>query len=231
MEKRTHNVTEEMKIKMVELYKEGYSTVEIGKKMSCSYETVRYHLIKKEIAVRKNGEGVALKTKKEKQNLNYKNYSKIPLTKGKYALVDKENFDELNEDNWCTSNERNNFYAVRKAKKGENGWIDGNNSKSIRMQRQILHAPDGMHVDHINGNTLDNRKSNLRIVTNRQNQQNKHIFKTSKYPGVHWEDSRKKWHASIRINGKKTFLGRFDIEEDAYSAYKKAVESIGEKVI
>jgi hypothetical protein len=63
------------------------------------------------------------------------------------------------------------------------------------------------------------------------NQKNKHIFKTSKYPGVHWEDSRKKWHASIRINGKKTFLGRFDIEEDAYSAYKKAVESIGEKVI
>lgn len=155
---------------------------------------------------------------------------KIQLSQNEFALVDEEDYKELNKYNWYVSNEGTNKYAARKARKGEEGWINGKHSKTIRMHRVILNAPEGTQIDHINGNGLDNRKENLMFTTQRQNTQNKHIKKTSKYPGVYYDKNRKKWAASIRINGVKKFLERHDTEEEAYEAYLLELNKNDEKI-
>jgi hypothetical protein len=87
-----------------------------------------------------------------------------------------------------------------------------------------MNCPDGMHVDHINHNTLDNRKENLRICTNSENQMNKGKYKNNKsgYKGVCLKKSTGKWSASIKINKKQKYLGCFDDPKDAYRAYCNA---------
>ena len=85
-----------------------------------------------------------------------------------------------------------------------------------------------MYIDHIDGDGLNNQKSNLRVVTTRINLQNRHTHKTSKYPGVHWERESQKWKAQIRIGDKKKNLGRFDHEIDAAQAYVSACEKLVE---
>lgn len=90
---------------------------------------------------------------------------------------------------------------------------------------------DGQFVDHISGDTLDNRRENLRIATKQQNMANSRLKKnnTSGFRGVSWQKRDKKWKAEIRIDGKKKFLGNFDKKEDAYKAYcDKAIELYGE---
>ena len=100
---------------------------------------------------------------------------------------------------------------------------------SIQMHREILNPPPNMKVDHIDGNGLNNQKSNLRIVTNRQNQQNRHHKRTSKYPGVSWAGNIGKWRTQIQLNGKRYYLGSFDLEVDAATVYKVACAEIGEQ--
>jgi hypothetical protein len=83
-------------------------------------------------------------------------------------------------------------------------------------------------IDHININKSDNRIENLRLVNSSQNNKNKNKFKncSSKYKGVCWYKITSKWMATITINGKSKNLGYFDIEEDAYLAYKKVNDEI-----
>ena len=88
--------------------------------------------------------------------------------------------------------------------------------KYIRMHRMIMGFPKNLEIDHINGKTLDNRKSNLRIVTHHQNSYN------TKAKGITWEKSRNKWVAQIFVNSRHLFLGRYDTEEDAKEARKQA---------
>jgi hypothetical protein len=92
----------------------------------------------------------------------------------------------------------------------------------------LNHKPCGLKlvVDHINNNRLDNRVENLRIVTQRENANKKHIKSTSKYTGVHWQEDNKKWRASIIINGKKYYLGLFTNEYDAHLAYQNKLNSL-----
>lgn len=83
----------------------------------------------------------------------------------------------------------------------------------------------GLQIDHINGNRSDNRKENLRLVTNSENQQNRHkksSWATSKTLGVHWDKRRNSWQAMITLNKKTMFLGRFKSEQDAIKARKDA---------
>ena len=80
-------------------------------------------------------------------------------------------------------------------------------------------------IDHINGDTLDNRIENLRDVSHQQNSWNLQKAKCnskSGYLGVDWKPDRKKWRAQIRINGAKKLLGYFDAVEDASAAYQDA---------
>jgi len=97
----------------------------------------------------------------------------------------------------------------------------------VHTKRGIL-----LMVDHIDGNGLNNQKNNLRLVTPRQNNQNKvHYAGASKYPGVRRAKSRKRWRAEVRIGGRLKHLGCFNTEGKAFTAYKEAVESMGEGVL
>jgi hypothetical protein len=144
----------------------------------------------------------------------------IPLTQGKIALVDDEDFPELSKYRWYAHKDDNTWYAERHSPK-----IDGESHK-IKMHRVIAGTPKGVDTDHINGDGLDNRRENLRIVTHRINQQNRHESKTSKYPGVSWDRRKRKWRADIRIGGKRRHLGLYPDEEIAGIVYTKACAAL-----
>lgn len=147
----------------------------------------------------------------------------IPLTKGHIAIVDVEDYERLNQFLWVINKNKKQLYAKRSLPK------EGGKQKSETMQQLVLKAPNGLMIDHINGNGLDNRKSNLRIVTNRQNCQNRHQTKTSRFPGVSWNKRRKKWESQAQINGKHKSIGFYETEELAYAAYCEIVNPIEEK--
>ena len=157
---------------------------------------------------------------------------KIELTRGQFALVDDEDFEWLDQWKWYANWDSHikGFYAVRNERKGE--YKSFKQRRQIIMHRVIMNASKGMHVDHINHNSLDNCKNNLRIVSNRQNTHNRTKKSTSKYPGVYWHKQMKKWRADIRLNGKHTHLGYFTDEREAAKAYEKALRKhAGEELI
>jgi primase-polymerase (primpol)-like protein len=143
----------------------------------------------------------------------------IPLTKGYYATVDDEDYSRLNAFKWHVYQRGTTIYALRTIKA-----INGRTTEY--MHRVILGVPVGMDTDHIDGNGLNNQKSNIRIVTTRENAQNRHQITVSKYPGVSFERSSltSPWRAKIQVSGKIRHLGYFKTEEDAATAYRVACE-------
>ena len=146
----------------------------------------------------------------------------IILTQNKVALVDDDNFEELNKYNWCAIKGYNKYYAAR---------ISSRNSietrKLIHMHRVILGITDKLKVDHINGDGLDNQKSNLREATSAQNSANYRPTTGKSYKGVTFHHNR--WQVQIRINGEKTYIGVYKDEFEAALVYDKiAVETFGE---
>lgn len=95
--------------------------------------------------------------------------------------------------------------------------------KTIYMHRELMNPPEGMEVDHINGNGLDNRKANLRVCTKEENQQNskKRTGKSSSFKGVCWDSSGRKWRARITVDKKHLQIGQFEMELKAAEAYDK----------
>ena len=140
---------------------------------------------------------------------------KILLSQGKVAVVDDEDFEHINQFNWCYSNQG---YAVRHEQ--------GHHQGLLLMHRIILPPPDEMEIDHINHNGLDNQKNNLRICTRSQNLQNRFIFKnnSSGYKGIY--PDRNKWRVQIRINKIKINLGSFSSPHEAALAYDKAAKEL-----
>jgi len=151
----------------------------------------------------------------------------IKLTQGQVALVDDEDFEELNRFKWSVHKSGKTYYAERNSP-----TINGKRT-TIKMHHEILgKPPEGLEIDHINGDGLFNLKINLRYVTHRQNCQNKqNISKSSIYPGVSWSNTRKKWESYIQIDGIHKFLGYCVSELEAFMNYKQANETIGEKII
>lgn len=146
----------------------------------------------------------------------------IQLTQGKVALVDDEDYDYLMQWKWCAHKVYNTYYASRKYTKSKNP-LEGS-----CMHWRIM---NGKMIDHIDGNGLNNQKSNLRFCTNSQNQMNmrSNINSTSKYKGVCWKTRDKIWVAQIKLNQKVKHIGSFKNEEDAARAYDaKAKELFGE---
>jgi hypothetical protein len=129
---------------------------------------------------------------------------KIKLTQGKFALVDDEDFEYLNQWKWYYSNNRKSGYAKRASDK-------------MYMHKLINNTPKGFETDHINHNELDNRQKNLRTVTNSQNQFNRirQVNNTSGFKGVTWHKRLNKWMAQIVINKHNYFLGYFINKDDA----------------
>jgi hypothetical protein len=133
----------------------------------------------------------------------------IPLTKGQNAIVDAADFEWLNQWNWQAqwSPDMKSFYAVRAGR--------------IRMNRVILGCTPKEDGDHWNHDTLDNRRVNLRPVSESQNGANrrKRATGSSDYKGVDWYKKCQKWRARITCNGKLRHLGLFVSEKDAARAY------------
>jgi len=150
-------------------------------------------------------------------------FRRIPLTQGKYAIVDPEDYERLSKHKWYVSKGSSTFYAARCI------WDPVNKKKrTIKMHREILNPPHPLVVDHINRNGLDNRKANLRPATKSQNTINKPCIKQkgahSKYHGVTWQKSNKKWQAQIRAEGNPRVIGYFDGEIEAAKAYDRAAK-------
>jgi hypothetical protein len=144
----------------------------------------------------------------------------IVLTKGKIALVDDSDFEKVSQFKWYASFSGNLYYAIR------NVWIKKEKRYTrIYLHRYLLDLTDPTAiVDHINGNTLDNRSINLRICNYSQNTQNskRRSTNTSGYKGVSFKKDIKKWEAYICPNYKKRNLGWFDTKEEAAKAYNEA---------
>lgn len=132
---------------------------------------------------------------------------RIKLTQNKYALVDDDDFDFLNQWKWYF----NSGYAVR------------GNKEKILMHRVVNHTSKGIITDHINGDKLDNRKCNLRDCTNEENQMNRgaQANNTSGYKGVTWSNKAGKWYAQIQYHGKRKHLGSYNTPQEASEVYNK----------
>jgi len=148
---------------------------------------------------------------------------KIPLTKGKFAIVDDENFNYLNQWKWSF----NGQYAVRGKFIEYLGRQNGHSKcryKRVYMHREINKTSNGMETDHINRNKLDNRKNNLRDVTRGQNSRNHDAHKNNitGIVGVNWYKQIKRFRASIGVNKKRIHLGYFLNIQDAIKIRKQA---------
>ena len=145
----------------------------------------------------------------------------IQLTQGKVALVDDEDFEYLNQWRWCLRGTGlSKSYAIRGFRKSKTCNITG----SISMHRQLMRPEKGYVIDHVDGNTLNNQKSNLRICTQSQNCRNQKIGKsnTSGYKGVSYNKGQGKYNSRIKFNKKSIHLGCFVNLKDAARAYNSA---------
>jgi hypothetical protein len=135
----------------------------------------------------------------------------IKLNHGKVAIVDDLDYALLSQYKWKANGGYNTWYAYR---------CEGN--KTIAMHREILCASKGVQVDHANGNGLDNRRINIRLCT--QSQNNANIGKTSRnqsgFKGV--TKSHRKWVASLSKDGHKILIGSFNTKQEAAQAYDEA---------
>jgi hypothetical protein len=149
-------------------------------------------------------------------------FRKIPLTRGQFAVVDPDDYYRLSEHKWRISKDYGKFYAIRTGRSQ-----DGKKRKAIRMHREVAKTPDGLECDHINSDSLDNRKANLRSATRMQNSWNRSKSSKpsySKYKGVTFDKKMQKWLAQIRVRGKHISIGRFKDEIQAAKAYDKAAK-------
>lgn len=145
----------------------------------------------------------------------------IPLTQGAFAVVDDEDFAFLSQYSWYLISRK---YAARDVR-------DDGTKKTVYMHRIVASAPNGMDVDHINRNQLDNRRSNLRVCTKSQNLANrpKQTNNKSGFKGVYYHKPLKKWTAQIAVAGRSIHLGVFKDPREAAMAYNKsAAEYHGE---
>lgn len=141
----------------------------------------------------------------------------IELSQNKVAIVDEEDYVSLSKYKWSYSKDG---YAHR------NAWDRVvKKSRMLKMHRAIMSPPEGVHIDHINGNRLDNRRQNLRFCTNQQNSRNriKSKSKYSTYKGV-TKVHGKYWVAQISLNKKSIPLGYFKTEIESAKAYDQAAK-------
>ena len=141
----------------------------------------------------------------------------VDLTRGKVSIIDAADVHLIEGKNWQAKPCLNTFYANRSAS------INGE-KVTTSIHRVLMSPPDGLMVDHIDGNGLNNRRSNLRITTASQNQSNRRHQNTEKSlpKGVSFHKQTGKWSARITKNGAVHWLGLFDDPPTAHAAYREA---------
>lgn len=177
----------------------------------------------------------------------------IRLTQRQITIVNDIDFKWLNQWKWCAQYNQlsKKYYAVRTVNLGKDksGRIK---TKMYYMHREIIKKqlieerkfdlfvdfvdnPSKYPVDHINHDSLFNMRKNLRIVTSRQNNQNRERKVSSIFPGVTWDKENNKWKAQIWVGNKLKFLGRFEPstlgERKAAQAYEKACRELGQELV
>ena len=140
----------------------------------------------------------------------------IPLTQGKFAIVDDDAFDSLSQFSWHVQH----GYAATRVYKHKGKQV------SFAMHRAIAGAKDGEIVDHINGDTLDNRANNLRACSRLENSRNRRIRKPtrSNFKGVYPRPNGTHYQALIRFNDRLVNLGNFKSPVEAAKAYDEAAK-------
>lgn len=132
---------------------------------------------------------------------------------GEMFFVDDEDSEQVMKHSWWTDKLGRPQTDIKR--------------KRVLIGRFIMNPPEGMVVDHIDGNVKNNMRSNLRICTRSDNQRNRTVLNknsSSGHRGVSWDKFRKKWVAQLSINYKHIYLGRFDRKEDATSAVRLAIK-------
>lgn len=135
----------------------------------------------------------------------------IPLTRGYFTKVDDDDYKKWAIFRWCAFVDNRNPNKIKvRAYRREKG-------KSIYLSRKIMNPPEGLQVDHINRDTLDNRKSNLRICTPAENQWNKTKYDNNKtgYQGVRLDKRDGRFYAKTQRNNKTIYLGGYKTAEEA----------------
>jgi AP2 domain. len=141
----------------------------------------------------------------------------IPLTQGKVTLVDDDMFEYLNQWKWRCGK---GGYALRTSK-----------GEDIYLHHLVLTTPEGKQVDHIDRNTFNNCRSNLRLCNKSENQRNRPLSKnnTSGFKGITYCMRDHVWFSRIKLFFKEMHLGSFKTSEEAAHVYdKRAVELFGE---
>lgn len=158
------------------------------------------------------------------------------------SLRKKNKFELYNEKGygigWTTNSNKIFYFDLEDYDKIKNQtWFEyppnyvSNTKCDVLMHRLVTNCPEGKVVDHMNHNTMDNRKDNLRVCCQSQNciNRKKSSRNSSGYKGVSWDKQRNLWVAAVNHNYKKYYLGGFETAEKAYEAYKKkAKELFGE---
>ncbi len=145
----------------------------------------------------------------------------INIGQGLQTIVDDVDYEWASKMKWRLDKNPSirNKYAIRTVhaprKDGKRGA-----SKTIRLHRLVIKCPPELFVDHINGDTLDNRKENLRLCTQRQNNCNRESYGQYTFKGIK-KDGRG-WTAAISVNNKAIYLGYFTNSYDAAVAYNTA---------
>jgi hypothetical protein len=136
----------------------------------------------------------------------------IPLTQGQFALVDDDDYERLSKHKWYF----NHGYASRRCSTGVGKF------RILYMHRDIIDIPLGYECDHVDGNKINNQKSNIRKATRSQNNANRRKKQgcLSKYKGV--SKNKGKWVAKIDVHNKTVRLGTYEKEEEAAIAYNIA---------
>lgn len=145
----------------------------------------------------------------------------VPLTRGHVAVLDVSDLPFVVGKNWYALVVKDTAYACRNVLL-ETGY------RVFLMHRVIMGEPVGMVIDHIDGNGLNNTRSNLRPATHAQNLQNQGLARhnTSGFKGVYFDSQRNKWKADIYQDRKRYRLGRFNTPEEAHAAYCRASQRL-----
>jgi len=141
------------------------------------------------------------------------------------VLLDDEDYEWVSKHKWYLlkdySRKREAFYAYRSVKQPDGKY------KSVYLHREIMNTPKGLLTDHLNGNGLDNRRANLRVCTNRENQINRRgrIDRASKYIGVQYmkvKNLKKPWRPNVLVSDSSTKRGQRHISKGYYATEEEA---------
>lgn len=170
---------------------------------------------------------------KENNIIIKKDYAEIVVNSQKYGekiiLIDIDDIEKINQYKWAVKLEKNsnNFYA-----QSQQRGMNRKTRKNIKLHRFITNCPDNMVVDHINHNTLDNRKSNLRIVEPIINSQNQLLSKANKtgYKYICFHKRSQKYRVGFSRFKKYIFIGNFDTLEEAVKARNEYIASLNDDI-